>query len=291
MKRCKLSVSILCWPWIRRVWVVSVPSLFGGLCQTNTSGPLHRIMPLARTLTARSKSRSPIPPTTKAPNYLPPSHYAAAAGIAYTSSLRSESSESSNSTHFPASDDIPPDVEYESPFMPVSYAPESETTSVSSFEFKSANHLQFGRISTSLNSEKRQSRIEDLETQLLPSLRDTIDRMTRSPYQLDSGSHLGVTRSSNNSARTSKPSSPSMMQNFPTSKAYTTPIESFPPKTKSSLKPALRTPRVDDQVSSELSLGAFSKSVRNMPTRKALTGSLCSSRSTGDGAATKRMSC
>ena len=122
-------------------------------------------MPLARTITARSKSRSPIPP-----NYLPTSHYAMAAGITYTPSSRSESS---NSTHFPASD--------------------------------------------------------DLETQLLPSLRDTIDRMARSPYQLDSGFHLGVSKSSNNSARTS----PSMTQQIPTSKVYTTPIESFPPKTNS----------------------------------------------------------
>ena len=244
-------------------------------------------MPLARTLTARSKSRSPIPPTKKAPNYLPPSHYAAAAGIAYTPSSRSESSESSNSTHFPASDDIPPDaeVEYESPFMPVSYAPESETASVSSFEFKSANRLQFGGAS-SLKREKRQSRIEDLETQLLPSLKDTIDRMTRSPYQLDSGFHLGVSKSANNSARTS----PSLTQQIPTSKVYTTPIESFPPKTKSSLKSALRTPRVEDQVSSEPSLGMPSKFVRNMPTGKALTGSLRTSRSTGDRAVIKRMS-
>ena len=243
-------------------------------------------MPLARTLTGRSKSRSPIPPTKKAPNYLPPSHYAAAAGIAYTPSLRSESSESSDSTHFPALDDIPPDVEveYESPFMPVSYAPESETTSVSSFEFKSANHLQFGGTSGSLQSEKRQSRIEDLETQLLPSLRDTINRMTRSPYQLDSGPHLGVTKSSNNSIRTSNPSSPS---NFPTPNVYTTPIDSFPLKTKSSLNSALRTPRVEDP---EPSLGVSSKSVRNMPTGKAFTGSLRTSRSTGDGTVTKRTS-
>jgi hypothetical protein len=154
----------------------------------------------ARSKTPLSTSRSPIPPSNfpNSPSprpFLPPSHYAAAAGIAYTSGLKS-----SQGSKRPEKETDPPSFAYSSQgdssfssprrdsCVPISYP--SQPFSDSS-EFDPAAGMRVGTNkekrqcgSGSGSRARRQSNLGDLpflEANLLPSLRDTIDRMTRSP--------------------------------------------------------------------------------------------------------------
>lgn len=248
-------------------------------------------MHLARSNTSRSKSRSPAQPDFKyltSPRpFLPPSHYAAAAGIPYNSrgiasvSVRSDSSDLDASF---ASKDSLEEAPYDyNAFMPVAYP--TELPSDSSFDFKASTSRQGDKLSSSRRSSvrsKRQSHITGLpllEAQLLPSLRDTIDRMTRSPAsgvsspsmvsgtRLDiprhsntvrptrssslSSDHLGSVSSHSDTPSSSKPSNSPFVYPPPTpepvsSGGSTAPAEPLTPRsklpTKSALKSALRPP-------------------------------------------------
>ncbi|KAJ3569566.1 hypothetical protein NP233_g4972 [Leucocoprinus birnbaumii] len=121
--------------------------------------------------------------TMQSPNFQPPSFYAAAGGIPYPRTPRQGSvspqpinpSESADANHYER-------------FMPISYIPDP-SSSDSSFEYR-PTRLPVPAVYSSNGSAKRmkrRSQIADLpqiEAQLLPSLRDTIDRMTRPPSRL-----------------------------------------------------------------------------------------------------------
>ncbi|KAJ6510578.1 hypothetical protein C8R45DRAFT_1207478 [Mycena sanguinolenta] len=143
-------------------------------------------MPLARANTsARSKSRSPLPQSPRPPTFLPPSHYAEAGGLSPRPLARNDSLTSSPDSHSQHHAKL--ESRRSSVFMPIS------STSDSSFEFcpkpKPVENKRFsissvGSKSASKNAAKRESHMTNLpfvEAQLLPSLRDTIDRMTRPP--------------------------------------------------------------------------------------------------------------
>ncbi|KAJ7086436.1 hypothetical protein B0H15DRAFT_931459, partial [Mycena belliarum] len=154
-------------------------------------------MPLARANTSsRNKSRSPLPPSPRPPNFLPPSHYAEAGGITPRQPYRQPT------THEPSSSSSDSHPQYQtqlesrrnSAFMPIS------SNSDSSFEFaakpteKESKRFSMhsgggskGGVSSSSPHSRRESHMTNLplvEAQLLPSLRDTIDRMTRVPSKM-----------------------------------------------------------------------------------------------------------
>ncbi|KAJ7216281.1 hypothetical protein B0H12DRAFT_343368 [Mycena haematopus] len=142
-------------------------------------------MPLARANTSgRSKSRSPLPQSPRPPTFLPPSHYAEAGGLSPRPLARNDSITSSSDSHSHHHGKL--ESRRSSAFMPIS------SNSDSSFEFcpkpKPVENKRFsissGSKSGSRNAAKRESHMTNLpfvEAQLLPSLRDTIDRMTRPP--------------------------------------------------------------------------------------------------------------
>ena len=131
---------------------------------------------------SRSKSRSPAPSSpfaqyARPPTFLPPSHYAAAAGISYqdhdvnrppfptVARQHAEVSGELAGSHFGAVGRLMGrSPGKHSPVVPVS--PE--------YRVEPEQHIR----------ERRKSQLGDiplLETQLLPSLRDTVDRMTQPP--------------------------------------------------------------------------------------------------------------
>ncbi|KAJ3011476.1 hypothetical protein NUW54_g2156 [Trametes sanguinea] len=154
---------------------------------------------------ARSKSRSPAPrtPTTPAtpqfnsrpPTFFPPSHYAAAAGIPYPGDSQQtprdyttsfEHCPSVSSLSYPALEEAPMDsVEATSHLGAVGRligrsSSKRSTASLSKSSLKGEKDTEA--------VDKRKSRIADiplLETHLLPSLRDTVDRMTQLPKHSD----------------------------------------------------------------------------------------------------------
>ncbi|KAJ7675488.1 hypothetical protein B0H17DRAFT_1207673 [Mycena rosella] len=151
-------------------------------------------MPLVRVPTSsRSTSRSPLPPSPRPPNFLPPSHYAEAGGITPRPPARNDSLTSSSDPQYQTQ----LESRRNSAFMPIS------SNSDSSFEFgaaasKPVENKRFsihggpkgGKSgssayqSTPSPRSKRESHMTNLplvEAQLLPSLRDTIDRMTKAP--------------------------------------------------------------------------------------------------------------
>ncbi|KAF8063386.1 hypothetical protein FPV67DRAFT_1782886 [Lyophyllum atratum] len=189
-------------------------------------------MPLLHT--GRSKSRSPLPPSTYKVSlsprpFLPPSHYAAAAGITYGQETEPyEDDESKQSRR--------PNDQYSSEFMPVTYPSDAESTSDSSFESKpkSPGEARHTAPTKASRRGRRQSLINDLpqlEANLLPSLRDTIHRMTRSPSRggatANPGniSYLGVPGLSGG-ARSSRSPSPSGLSNHNSS--VTSYLEEYP---------------------------------------------------------------
>ncbi|KAK7028337.1 DH domain-containing protein [Favolaschia claudopus] len=143
-------------------------------------------MRLARAnTTTRNKSRSPLPQSPRPQTFLPPSHYAEAGGLSPRPRDPNDS-QASNSDSGTYSDYYNPlDERRSSAFMPIS------SNSDSSFEFretpKPVEHNRFSVAhgsKTPRNSSKRESHMKNLplvEAQLLPSLRDTIHRMTQPP--------------------------------------------------------------------------------------------------------------
>jgi len=124
--------------------------------------------------------RSLLASSTRSPIFQPPSYYAAANGLPYVRTRTPLPENSSIAT--PSVDQRPDAVHYER-FMPISYLPDP-SPSDSSLEFRpTETHATTGSSTTkSANRGKRQSQIAGLpqiEAQLLPSLRDTINKMTR----------------------------------------------------------------------------------------------------------------
>jgi hypothetical protein len=139
-------------------------------------------MSLTRSSTSRSKSRSPALSSTSPSqavyspqSFLTPSRYAAAATMPYASPSRSANAPQNNSPTSPA---------YKCSSPPSSSQTES-SLSDSSFEFKPAGDFRYRVLDPgqqSLLAKRSQlGNLSRLEAQLLPSLRDTIDRMTRPP--------------------------------------------------------------------------------------------------------------
>lgn len=128
-------------------------------------------MPLSRSNTSRSESRSPAPPSPspRPLAFLPPSHYAAAGGLSLPERNQSSSLSDGNLLNSPP-------FQSQDTYMPVS----SNKHASSSFS-----------ISGETGRQRRESQIQNLpflETQLLPSLRDTIDKMTRPPSRMNNSS-------------------------------------------------------------------------------------------------------
>ncbi|KAF8870310.1 hypothetical protein CPB85DRAFT_751440 [Mucidula mucida] len=130
-------------------------------------------MPLSRPSQYSPSSVAPLsayPPSPRPPNFLPPSHYAAAGGFAFPQSKNAPTSSADSRDAYPISTEAPDDV-------------------------KSGGDKRF-TFRSNPNRNKRESQLVNLpmvETQLLPSLRDTIDRMTRPPSRV-SPSTLRVTQ-------------------------------------------------------------------------------------------------
>ncbi|KAF8804106.1 hypothetical protein BYT27DRAFT_6709343 [Phlegmacium glaucopus] len=152
--------------------------------------------PIVRSNTVRNKPRSPAPPLPATPRpFLPPSHYAAAGG--FSTSLLNRHGEQNIDAVVPKSyrRDHSPRIHSKNA-TPISRTPQI-SDSESSFEINSVEEFPALRMNPLLRQETSRAGIPDLETHLLPSLRDTIDRMTRPPSAsfnsvpdyLDDGQH------------------------------------------------------------------------------------------------------
>ncbi|KAL1731920.1 hypothetical protein EV714DRAFT_207765 [Schizophyllum commune] len=137
---------------------------------------------------SRSKSRSPVPPSPQppsSPRFLPPSHYAAAAGVPYNPPSRNKDEDTRSKAR------PPPDTREHAA------TPPSDVPSESSFEFKPRTESRFSLFARRLSVSHPRPAEQDvnaadvpdipmLEAQLLPTLRDTITRMTRPPSSASS---------------------------------------------------------------------------------------------------------
>ncbi|KAK0452990.1 uncharacterized protein EV420DRAFT_1557910 [Desarmillaria tabescens] len=242
-------------------------------------------MPLSRSNT-RAQSPSCYPPSPRPPNFLPPSHYAAAGGFSFLSRHAQQSSTESDGVYRPV----------EAPSSPDIYMPVSQPDSDSSFEFQPRSDKRFTMMSSKNKFNKRESQMVNLplvETQLLPSLRDTIDKMTRPPsraatsHTTPSPAQLSV-----KSFHVDRMLSPSITPSSPRSPRPVTPQPPCPepieepmtPKAKPALKSALRAPtpklfppKTPDNAESS-SPGSFTgasalRSVRSLLRRKSSTTS------------------
>ncbi|KAL0948394.1 hypothetical protein HGRIS_010976 [Hohenbuehelia grisea] len=195
---------------------------------------------------SRSKSRSPAPPPADLANsrrtFLPPSHYAAAGGFTHTGPTN---------VHLAA---------------PKEYGSRSESLSshrLRDSTRKLSEKLGFEEPNTGIrhqgfnadgeHHEHQQSAekqhletIPHLESQLLPSLRDTIDRMTRPSSRATSTAHQHSTRT-NEDFSPATPSTPKLSNMKSSGNLYSTAIRNEPPSTpkarpKSVLRSALRSP-------------------------------------------------
>ncbi|KAH7914933.1 hypothetical protein BJ138DRAFT_1078560 [Hygrophoropsis aurantiaca] len=132
---------------------------------------------------SRHQVRSPAPartPTTPSHLFLPPSHYAAAAGLTYPTNRKSNTTPTPNLI----ADTIrsPPLVIHQPNVVA------SDPCAFNSNSSHRASRVPRSHKSSGHLRDKRKSQAEDLgllEAQLLPSLRDTIDRMTRPPSRVD----------------------------------------------------------------------------------------------------------
>ncbi|KAF5378923.1 hypothetical protein D9757_008724 [Collybiopsis confluens] len=230
-------------------------------------------MPISRSNTARSKSRSPAPPFSKSPRpYLPPSHYAAAGGFALP-----------NRSEHPAPPPEDPHANQD-PYMPV-----SSFSSPFDWDSSSLKESHTGRESTQTRRESQISNLPLVEAQLLPSLRDTIDRMTRSPSRLNSSTptlkftYSNQEQSANFADSSPHPllplPSPSPRLKLPTNyqkERSTTPKQMSTPKLgvlKSALKPPTPKPGCSPVSTAPVMSpgGAALKSVRSLLRRKSST--------------------
>ncbi|KAH9931761.1 hypothetical protein B0H21DRAFT_894579, partial [Amylocystis lapponica] len=263
-------------------------------------------MPLSRSH-VRQKSRSPAPNTLattlspRQPAFLPPSHYAAAAGINGFHAPESHESMASRQTNT-----LSPSQEYMASYMnqfsaPSSYldqshfsesptndAPPAPSTShlnrVSRFISRSPSRSSSVslRRSSSKGSKHEKDREPDvgmdqlgeiplMEMQLLPTLRDTIDRMTHPPQTTsEHGVNTSGTANANSSSpylRTPKisgrrssaaapPSTRSAKQQPATPTVILTPAMPSPPRSAASLSvqysASTSTPRATDTPKSSL---------------------------------------
>ncbi|KAG6826253.1 hypothetical protein H0H92_000561 [Tricholoma furcatifolium] len=197
-------------------------------------------MPLARSSTQRSHSRSPIPPTSTTRPFLPPSHYAAAAGVPYVDK-----------------DDVKD--QFARAYMPA-YPYDAEPGSNSPFHLNINPSVDKKPVLPPMPNQRnrRESLLNDLpqlEANLLPSLRDTIDRMTKSPAQPEPSNttRLNIPRPSvtSRSSRSLSPSYTSREQPLkyctpePCSRVCDSPIEVLVSRTNMPIKlppkSALRT--------------------------------------------------
>ncbi|KAJ3994859.1 hypothetical protein F5050DRAFT_1771157 [Lentinula boryana] len=252
-------------------------------------------MPLSRSNTSRSKSRSPAPPISQSsPQYFPPSHFAAAGGFILPDNARVEQSGLSLSGE-PSSQDA---------YMPISYL-SSASSDPSSFDFNDNQSIESRSRKSSVDSsrKKHESQIQNLplvEAQLLPSLRDTIDKMTRPPSRMTVPSNSNtpiITLSRKNGSEDYSSGSGSIdVSPYPTPSPRlkpppavlrmptagedrpTTPNRPTTPKTGSVLKSALKapTPKISSSPSPTPTPGsspggAALRSVRSLLRRKSST--------------------
>ncbi|KAF9267171.1 hypothetical protein L218DRAFT_1074471 [Marasmius fiardii PR-910] len=238
-------------------------------------------LPRANITSGRSRSRSPAqpPPVSQSPRqFLPPSHYAEAGGfmVRENNSYIKDNSEHQGTLR--------------STYMP--YLSPVSNSSNDTFDLQSNSpHREYD--SKPESRKRRESQISMVESQLLPSLRDTIVRMTRPPPQNHSKagsttptfkissefdsvwpvvtettspwsdshphtsqSHLTVKHTPDDSSSSSEPTTPKQTHSMP----------------KSVLKSALRSPNprnLPEYAEASLSgTGATIKSVRSLLRRK-----------------------
>ncbi|KAL1674805.1 hypothetical protein EV122DRAFT_293210 [Schizophyllum commune] len=168
---------------------------------------------------SRSKSRSPVPPSPvppSSPRFLPPSHYAAAAGVPYNPPSRNKDDDTRSKAR------PPPDAHEHAA------TPPSDVPSESSFEFKPRTESRFSLFARRLSVSHPRPAEQDvnaadvpdipmLEAQLLPTLRDTITRMTRPPSSASSAPPspmLDPPRDRRRSVSPAAPSSPRPQETY-----------------------------------------------------------------------------
>lgn len=195
-------------------------------------------MNLGRSGTTRNKSRSPAASPSPylqsaSPRFLPPSHYAAAAGPTHTPTLGLSNAQppSSDNSHTRS--------------RSAKYAPNPPAFEDTTGYPGSRNAPSPARDD---KTTRRKSQLELLETNLLPSLRDTVGRMTQP------SSNAGNTSPSTQSLRyapseSAYPSVPSMDRHTPYTPQFSTPNQSlrheridYSTPVKSGTPPALPPP-------------------------------------------------
>ncbi|KAJ7117886.1 hypothetical protein C8R43DRAFT_1112682 [Mycena crocata] len=239
-------------------------------------------MPLARANTTfRNSSRSPLPPSPRPPTFLPPSHYAEAGGLSPRPPTRSDSLSSSSSSHsqqhqtrlesrrnsafMPISSNSDSSFEFGQKPTPAEGRRESKRFSMSGGGSKSGGAKTSASKTPSYSQVKRESHMTNLplvEAQLLPSLRDTIDRMTRPPSRMfppssPPANDANVYEPSPESAasRTRQRSTPTQ-RSIDSTNSFSPPP---PPSTPKPLKSALRPPTPKLQLSSPRSPAGSSR--------------------------------
>ncbi|KAH9475165.1 RhoGEF domain-containing protein gxcJ [Psilocybe cubensis] len=161
-------------------------------------------MPISRSNTLRGKSRSPAPPplppnsiqTSQRP-FLPPSHYAAAGGF----NVRSPIVQVEQTISDPKKRRLKPNLKHNYARNQTENHPgPSDSDSLISID---------NALPISMKRQSSRSELTGIEAQLLPSLRDTIDRMTgapsraSSPYRTGVGNVDSATRGKTNTSRSS----------------------------------------------------------------------------------------
>lgn len=233
-------------------------------------------MPLARSNTSRNRSRSPAPPTasqltsTSPPPFQPPSFYAAAGGYTIPPA---------NNRHTMGYDrsGVPTTMnEPENAFMPITYLAGDNSDSESSFEFKHVSEtrpsLDRKPSKASIELAPRQRRLSQManlpqvEAQLLPSLRDTINRMTRPP------SHITPQSSPAHSFRFEESKSGRIERTFSPCPPPTEPNESRwkSPRIQTSRPSTPRTPSTAEQPPDE----PLTPKAKQLPPKSALKSAL-----------------
>ena len=144
-------------------------------------------MPISRSTTRRDNSRSPAPPPTPNPStprpFLPPVHYSVSSG--YTTRRLN------NDMGQPSTKNRPKEEAKRKQSKSLSGIQTPPEASNSESSLVSAAGKWSSQPSAIANPQKRRSGFPDIEPQLLPSLRDTIDRMTRAPSRASTPFKMG----------------------------------------------------------------------------------------------------
>ncbi|KAI0764172.1 hypothetical protein BD413DRAFT_680504 [Trametes elegans] len=177
---------------------------------------------------SRSKSRSPAPSSpanftlsssTRPPNFLPPSHYAAAAGLLYQHDTHLLAGQVHESSDMYASHHTEPTPE-EPSSVGLAEGP-SHVGAMGRLMSRASSKrttMSWARAECKEDKEQRDQRksqladIPLLEAHLLPSLRDTVDRMTQPPKQSIETSESGDSRPSLSRIPRSTPEPPATTQ-------------------------------------------------------------------------------